>query len=65
MEEARRLLDSGELKVYEVARQVGYEDERYFQKTFKKIFGVTPKDYQKRKNNPNEDHTENKEKTGK
>lgn len=65
MEEARRLLDSGELKVYEVARQVGYEDERYFQKTFKKIFGVTPKDYQKRKNNPNEDHTENNEKTGK
>ena len=65
MEEARRLLDSRELKVYEVARQVGYEDERYFQKTFKKIFGVTPKDYQKRKNNPNEDHTENNEKTGK
>lgn len=65
MKEARNLLESGELKVYEVARQVGYEDERYFQKTFKKIIGVTPKDYQKRKKNQYEDHTENNEKTGK
>ena len=48
MEAAKKLLTSGNFKVYEIARQVGYEDERYFEKTFKKVMGVTPKVYQKR-----------------
>ena len=65
MEKAKSLLKREELRIYEVARMVGYEDERYFQKTFKKITGVTPKEYQKRKKNQYEDHTENNEKTGK
>lgn len=65
MEKAKSLLKREELRIYEVARMVGYEDERYFQKTFKKITGVTPKEYRKRKKNQYEDHTENNEKTGK
>lgn len=46
---AKLLLRSGEFRIYEVANEVGYEDERYFQKLFKKITGVTPKEYKQGK----------------
>lgn len=47
METAKSLLKSGRFKVYEVAEQVGYQDEKYFQKIFKKCVGCTPKEYQR------------------
>jgi two-component system, response regulator YesN len=34
-----------ELKNYEIAERVGYNDPVYFNKLFKKICGMTPKDY--------------------
>ncbi|MFC5529739.1 response regulator transcription factor [Cohnella yongneupensis] len=34
-----------ELKVYEVGELVGYQDPVYFNRLFKKITGVTPKEY--------------------
>ncbi len=43
---AMELLRDGRLKVYEVARQVGYQDVAYFSTMFKKLVGVTPTDYQ-------------------
>ena len=46
---AKVLLDSGHFKTYEIAAQVGYQDEKYFLKTFKKVVGCTPKEYRKRK----------------
>lgn len=46
---AKVLLDSGRFKAYEIAAQVGYQDEKYFLKTFKKVAGCTPKEYRKRK----------------
>lgn len=52
IETARALLDSGQFKIYEVAEQVGYPDEKYFFKIFKKVTGCTPKEYQKRKQKP-------------
>lgn len=33
------------LKTYEVAYKVGFNDEKYFSKVFKKIKGVSPKEY--------------------
>lgn len=45
MGEAKRLLASSELKIYEVAEAVGFSDPRAFAKAFKKIVGCTPKDY--------------------
>ena len=48
MERAKSLLLSGKFKVYEVAEQVGYQDEKYFQKIFKRHVGCTSKEYQRR-----------------
>lgn len=46
MDEAMRLLQTGEKKVYEVAEAVGFQDAKAFAKTFKKLFGVTPKEFE-------------------
>jgi two-component system response regulator YesN len=35
-----------QVKVYEVAEKVGYQDIAYFSNTFKKLTGRTPSDYQ-------------------
>ena len=35
-----------QIKVYEVAEKVGYQDIAYFSNTFKKLTGRTPSDYQ-------------------
>ena len=35
-----------QVKVYEVAEKVGYQDLAYFSNTFKKLVGRTPSDYQ-------------------
>ena len=47
MEEARRLLEAGGKKVYEVAMAVGYADPAYFGRVFRQYFNVTPTDYRK------------------
>lgn len=44
---AKRLLISGNYKIYEVAESVGFTDQKYFQKVFKKVCGVTPSEYKK------------------
>ncbi len=44
--EAKRLLDEGGLKVYEVAEMLGFESSFYFSKVFKKVEGISPSDYQ-------------------
>lgn len=50
MDKAKRLLfDSGKIK--EIARQVGYKDEHYFSRAFKKAEGVAPTLYIKNKYN--------------
>ncbi len=46
VERAKELLGAGEMKVYEVAGQVGFRDAHYFSLTFKKQTGETPKEYQ-------------------
>ena len=43
--EAKRLLDAGNLKVYEVADMMGFESSFYFSKVFKKVEGISPSDY--------------------
>lgn len=44
---AKRLLISGNYKVSEVAESVGFADQKYFQKVFKKVCGITPSEYKK------------------
>jgi len=50
LEEAKRLLQQGCYKVYEVAERSGFGDVKYFMKTFKEATGLSPGDFQKRFN---------------
>lgn len=45
IEKSLELLKDSQLKLYHVARQVGYEDPNYFAKVFKKYTGMTPSEY--------------------
>lgn len=45
MEKAKLLLLTTELKNYEIAEQVGFEDVNYFITKFKKYYQITPKQY--------------------
>ncbi|MEH7418356.1 response regulator [Neobacillus drentensis] len=42
---AKALLKNSELKIYEIANMVGYQDDKYFRKVFKKVEGVTPNEF--------------------
>lgn len=46
IKEACKLLKSSECYIYEVSEQLGYEDPYYFSRIFKKVVGVSPRDYQ-------------------
>lgn len=43
--QAKRILKGSDLKVYEVSEKVGFSDTKYFNKVFKDIVGVSPKEY--------------------
>ena len=45
MQEACKLLKSIDSRVSEVANRVGYDDPYYFSRIFKKVIGVSPRDY--------------------
>lgn len=45
MEQAVRLLETGDKKAYEISDQIGYSDPNYFSYVFKKKFGVSPSKY--------------------
>lgn len=48
IEHACVYLEQNYLKVYEIAYKVGFQDEKYFTKVFKKIMQLTPKEYRNR-----------------
>ncbi|MDD2971548.1 MAG: response regulator [Lachnospiraceae bacterium] len=45
---AKKMLQSSNLKIHEVAERVGYRDTKYFNKVFKSIIGVSPSEYRKK-----------------
>ncbi len=45
MDRAKSLLKNSELKIYEIATMIGYQDDKYFRKLFKKVEGITPNEY--------------------
>ncbi|MCD1261716.1 response regulator [Paenibacillus athensensis] len=47
IEEAKRRLRAGELKIYEVAEAVGFPDAKVFAKTFKRVVGCSPKEFER------------------
>lgn len=42
---AKRLLTGTQMKIYEVAQEVGYSDAKYFTRVFKEEEGISPGDY--------------------
>jgi AraC-like DNA-binding protein len=49
LEQARQLLETGDLNVTEVGQTIGFASRSYFAIAFKKKFGRNPKDYQQHK----------------
>lgn len=47
IEKSKQLLQEKQLKVYEIAEQVGYKNVDYFHKKFKKYVGESPAEYRK------------------
>ncbi|MEM1485122.1 helix-turn-helix domain-containing protein [Oscillospiraceae bacterium PP1C4] len=45
MDQAKRLLFDPKRKVYEIAAEIGYSDYKYFTTQFKKMIGLSPKEY--------------------
>jgi two-component system response regulator YesN len=45
IEKAKELLKDKKYKIYEVCEQVGYTDTRYFSQLFKRITGLSPREY--------------------
>ena len=45
MNRAKVLLSDPTIKIYEVSSLVGFEDEKYFSRQFKRIVGSSPKEY--------------------
>jgi transcriptional regulator GlxA family with amidase domain len=48
LEEAKQMLESGDLPVEAVANEVGYEDASFFGRLFRRKVGLTPAQYRKR-----------------
>lgn len=42
---AKNMLKEGELKIYEIADELGFESTSYFSRVFKKVTGLSPRDY--------------------
>lgn len=47
LKRAAQLLTAGSLRVSEVATQVGFDDLKYFRKTFQELYNLSPSDYAK------------------
>ncbi len=49
IEEAKKLMAEGNMKIYEISDSLGFESSFYFSKVFKKLEGISPKDYMNQK----------------
>lgn len=49
VKEAKKILKNPQLKLYQIAEMVGYEDANYFAKIFKKKTGMLPSEYREMK----------------
>lgn len=48
IEKAKELLMSTDLRIYDIAQEVGYLDTKYFSKLFKRYFGEVPSKYKEK-----------------
>lgn len=50
MREAQKLLADTDMRIIEISRKVGYDNEKHFMKLFKNTYGVSPTEYRKNMN---------------
>jgi len=50
IQRACRLLDNSGLMIADVAREMGFDDQFYFSRVFRKVMGMSPVEYRKRQN---------------
>jgi two-component system response regulator YesN len=48
IEKSKELLKKQRVKLFEIAREVGYSDANYFAKVFKMQIGLTPSEYREK-----------------
>jgi two-component system response regulator YesN len=48
IEEAKKLLEDNDYKIYEVGEKVGYKNSKQFAKIFKEIEGISPIEYRQK-----------------
>ncbi len=49
MEKACQLMETADLKMYEISERIGYHNAEHFNRMFKKTYGISPGDYKKQK----------------
>lgn len=49
IEKAKELIDTHQYLMYEISDQLGFDNAYYFSKVFKKVTGISPKQYENRK----------------
>ena len=47
IEAAKRMMTDDNLKIYEISDALGFESAFYFSRVFKKVTGLSPRDYMK------------------
>ena len=52
VQKAKILLKSTDMKIFEIAQAIGFNDSNYFTHMFNKIAGISPKEYRKRTTEP-------------
>ncbi len=45
MKKAREMLDESNMKIVDIGKACGYQNQSYFNKLFKNYYGITPKQY--------------------
>ncbi|MEG1900772.1 MAG: response regulator [Clostridium sp.] len=53
IQKAKELMNTTELRIYEISEHVGYRNVEHFNRTFKKTVGVSPRDYKSRPQSKN------------
>ena len=48
LEHAARMLRDTNLTIERISKRVGFQDEKYFRRTFKQELGLTPSEFRKR-----------------
>lgn len=47
MQVAKQLLNDGDLKTYEIAERLGYDNPKNFTRAFRSCYGFSPRDFKK------------------